>query len=379
MPRVLLILVTSLVPLALAFHLYRRVDLLGHVPRRRTLPVVIAAILAGIAAGWIERSVLALSQLSFDAATAGTAGALLATFLLAAPLEEGLKVLVIWPLFGLRAITSPRLGLTYAACAGAGFAVGEIVSIGWYEAPSTLLGARLIVGMMAHPFLAGLWGYALGVRSLTRGRWFTLAWFAAVGLHGLYDHIVFGRGPGVLVLAVPLLLTMAFIGWVALRDIAPAPESRTSLLLSRIPEPPSLGSMRRALARPDRPLMLHWIAIGALVTLGVVIVALAGAVWAGHAVGIDFSLADETDVRGSAPLVLLGSALLVGFPIAGYLVARASSAHSVLEPAMGAGLAIVAAVLLVSLAAPVTAVFGLAVAPLAFALACGGAWFGLVR
>ena len=125
--------------------------------------------------------------------------------------------------------------------------------------------------------------------------------------------------------------------------------------------------------------MLHWIALGALVTLGVVIAALALAVYVGHVVGVDFALADEADVRSSGPLVLLGSSTLAGFPLAGYLVARASAAHSVLEPAMGAGLAIVAAVALLSLAAPVTAVFGIAVAPLAFALACGGAWFGLVR
>jgi hypothetical protein len=125
--------------------------------------------------------------------------------------------------------------------------------------------------------------------------------------------------------------------------------------------------------------MLHWIAIGALVTLGVVIVALGGAVYAGHAIGVDFALADEADVRSSGPLVLLGSATLAGFPVAGYLVARASAAHSVLEPAMGAALAILAAVGLLSLAAPVAAVFALAAAPLAFALACGGAWFGLVR
>lgn len=379
MPRVLLILLVGAVPLGLAFAVWRRVNRVVVVPRRRITLVILSAVVAGLAAGWLERAVLAFAELSFDAAKVGTAGALLATFLLAAPLEEGLKVLVIWPLFGMRAITSPRLGLTYAFCAGAGFAAGEITSIGSAEPPSTLLAMRLLVGMAAHPFLAGLWGYALGTQRLTRGRWFVLAWFAAVGLHGLYDHIVFGRGPGVLVLAIPMFLTMTFFGWLALRDVAPSGDSRSSLLLSSMPEPPSLGSMRRAMVRPDRPLMLHWIAIGALVTLGVVIVALAGAVYVGHVIGIDFALADETDVRSSGPLVLLGAATLFGFPIAGYLVARASSAHSVLEPAMGAGLAIVAAVLLVSLAAPVTAVFGLAVAPLAFALACGGAWFGLVR
>jgi hypothetical protein len=379
-PRALLIVLTSAVPLLLAYVIWLRVDRIGHVPRSRTAMVVAAGVVVGLGAAWLERLVLGFAELSFDASRSGTGGALLATFLLAAPLEEGLKVLVIWPLFSMRAILSPRVGLTYAACAGAGFAAGEITSIGLLETPTSLLAVRLLVGMTAHPLLAGLWGYALGARRVTRGRWFVVAWFSAVALHGIYDHIVFGRGPGVLVLAVPMFLTMTFFGWLALRDVAPRPSSRPpSSFVSVMPEPPSLRAMRRALVRPDRPLMLHWIAIGALVTLGVVMAAIAGAVYVGHVIGIDFALADETDVRSSGPLVLLGAATLSGFPLAGYLVARASSASSVLEPAMGAGVAIVVTVLLVSVAAPVTAVFGLAVAPLAFALACGGAWFGLVR
>jgi hypothetical protein len=334
---------------------------------------------AGIAASYMERLVLGWTDLSFEAARSGALGAIAATFLLAAPLEEGLKVLVVWPLYGMRAMTTPRLGLTYAACAGAGFASGEIIANVLGEAPSWILALRVLVGMPAHPFFAALWGYALGTRNATRGRWFVGAWFGAMLLHALYDHIVFGRGPGLLVLAAPMFLCMLLVGWIVLRDLAPARATRTSLLLSSMPEPPSLRAMRRALRRTDRPLMLHWIGIGALVTLGVVFVALAGAVYAGHKIGVDFALADEADVRSSGPLVLLGSATLTGFPVAGYLVARASSAHSVLEPAMGAALAIVAAVALLSLAAPVAAVFALAVAPLAFALACGGAWFGLVR
>jgi hypothetical protein len=109
------------------------------------------------------------------------------------------------------------------------------------------------------------------------------------------------------------------------------------------------------------------------------LVALATAVFVGHRVGIDFAMADEGDVRSTGPLLLLGVAFLSAFPIAGYLVARASSATSVLEPALGAALALVAVVAMVSMASPVSVVFALAVAPVAFGLACGGAWFGLVR
>lgn len=366
-------------PLAAAVLLWRRATRLGHVPRRWVTAMMMGGVAVGALAAWAERLLLEWTDLSFEVARAGVGGSLLAVLLLAAPLEEGLKVLVVWPLFGARAVGTPRLGVTYAACAGAGFAAGETVVLSLSAPPSWLLVARLLVGMPAHLFFAALWGYALGSRRATRARWFVIAWLSATVLHALYDHIVFGRGPGLLVLAAPMFVAMALLSWLGLRDVAPDPDSRSSLLLSSIPEPPSLKTMRRALQRTDRPLMLHWIAIGALVTLGVVIVALAGAVYVGHAVGIDFALADESDMRASGPLVLLGTATLVGFPIAGYLVARASAAHSVLEPAMGAGLAIVVAVLLLSLAAPIAAVFGLAAAPLAFALSCGGAWFGLVR
>jgi hypothetical protein len=43
---------------------------------------------------------------------------------------------------------------------------------------------------------------------------------------------------------------------------------------------------------------------------------------------------------------------------------------------MGAGVAIVVVLATLSATAPVAVVFALAVAPVAFVLACGGAWFG---
>jgi hypothetical protein len=150
-------------------------------------------------------------------------------------------------------------------------------------------------------------------------------------------------------------------------------------LLGALPEPPSLRAMRSLLRRTDRPLMLHWIAIGTLVTIGLMIALVALAVWTGHRIGVDFAMADEADVRSSGPLALLGAAVLSAFPIAGFLVARASGAHSVLEPALAAGVAIALVIALLSVTAPIAVVFALAIAPVAFALACGGAWFGLER
>jgi hypothetical protein len=122
--------------------------------------------------------------------------------------------------------------------------------------------------------------------------------------------------------------------------------------------------------------MLHWIGVGALVNVGVVLAFLALAVYAGHRLGVDFAGADEADMRANGPIVLLGAAVLAAFPVAGYLVARASGATSVLEPALATGLAIFAVVALLSAMAPIAILFALALAPIAFGLACGGAWFG---
>ena len=52
------------------------------------------------------------------------------------------------------------------------------------------------------------------------------------------------------------------------------------------------------------------------------------------------------------------------FPIAGYLVARASGTRSVLEPALGAALAVFGGVLFLSLTTPIAAIFALALAPI---------------
>jgi len=125
--------------------------------------------------------------------------------------------------------------------------------------------------------------------------------------------------------------------------------------------------------------MLHWIALGTLVTAGVGLVALGAALYAGHWMGLDFAAADESDVRSNGPLVFLATAVGLAFPIAGYLVARASGTRSVLEPALGAALAVLVAVLFLSVTTPIAAIFALALTPIAFALASSGAWLAMDR
>jgi hypothetical protein len=140
---------------------------------------------------------------------------------------------------------------------------------------------------------------------------------------------------------------------------------------------PTFDLIRRVVSKRDKPLSLFWIVVAALVTTGVALSALTLAVYLGHQAGIDFAAADEGDVRGNAPLLLLGAASMAAFPTAGYLIARASGTESVLEPALGAAASIAIVALVLSMATQVALVFSLAVAPVAFGLSCVGAWFGM--
>jgi hypothetical protein len=198
----------------------------------------------------------------------------------------------------------------------------------------------------------------------------------AVALHGLYIHIVWGRGPGFLVAVVPLLGFMTLGAASALREVNP---DRRTLAKLHLPEPPRLSLVTEALNPRDQPLMLRWVVLGAFVNVGLMFVLTVAAVALGHRLGVDFSAADESDMTSAGPLALLGAALLASFPIAGYLVARASSSSGVLEPALAAAVALASIVAILALVAPLGVLFALAVAPLAFGLACGGAWIGLER
>jgi hypothetical protein len=297
----------------------------------------------------------------------------MAMFLLAAPLEEAAKVLVVWPLYRTRRIDGSRLGICYASAAAAGFAAVEAPLLLVQAGASGLTFARVLLGIPAHLFFAGAWGYALGTGRRS-GRWFSLTWSLAMLLHALYDHIVWGRGPGYLAAALPLLGFMLMAAISALREVNSASSKQVSLL-----DPPTLSEVGRALRPAERPVMLHWVLGGAFVTFGLVVTLSVASVFVGRRMGIDFTLADEADVRSAGPLALLGTFVLLSFPISGYLIARASSSPTVLESALSTLLALVAIVALLAVSAPIAVLFALAVAPIAIGLACGGAWIGLER
>jgi hypothetical protein len=369
----LLVVLASVLP---AYFVFRRVSVLGHASRRLTSMAVGFGAAVAIVAVLVERAVLTFTELSFDVRASGTASALLASFLLAAPLEEASKTLVVWPFYRLRRIDGPRLGLCYAVATAAGFAASIGLARLFMGPDDGLLALRVLCSVPAHLFFAGVWGYALGARRGQSGSWFAAAWLFSVALHGLYGHIVWGRGPGFLVAVVPLLAFMALGAASVLREVNP---DRQTLAKLHLPEPPRLSLVTEALSPRDQPLMVRWVVLGAFVNVGLMFTLLVAAVALGHRLGVDFAAADESDMTSAGPLALLGAALLVSFPIAGYLVARASSSPGVLEPALAAVVALASIVAILAVVAPLGVLFALAVAPLAFGLACGGAWIGLER
>lgn len=357
--------------------------------RREPLPLVLLVFaLGGVGKGvtyYAELRASAWTNLDMSAQVAGNTGSLLFLFGFAAPMREASKVAAMWPAFRSKHFDEPVDGLVYASAAALGFACIENAitlrghPIGWIWI------ARTAVALPAHVFFACMWGYALGrVKTIKRpGPLFPVAWLVATAAHGLYSHLVYGRGPGALVGTLPLLLAMAGVTFFAARDLHArgARSSRSSMLLERVSTlyvsgPPSLQTVRDVLRREGQPITLRWIVFGALVTVGAMTAGLAASVAFGHWANVDFSLVDEHDVTTTAPVALLGAGLLAAFPFSGYLIAKASNLPTLLEPALGSGLAILFMLVLLGLAAPVALVFALAFSPIAWGLACAGAWVG---
>lgn len=339
--------------------------------RRGSLALVLAASLAfGVLVHFLARA--AEARLVDGPGQSATQKSVL-LLLLVAPLSEGLKAVAVWPLYQRRKLVRGALGATYAAVAAGGFAATHLALRILAGGGTGLELLRALVALPAHYFFAGLWGHMLG--GLRRDRHFGWVFLASVAMHGVYEHLIFARGPAYLVVAFPMLAMMTFGVLGLLRE--PSPSSRPSSL--SLFEPSAAESVRAVMARGGRPVAFGWIVFGALVTLGVMLTLLGLAIYFGHRFGVDFAAIENAGTEGMVPLGLLGAALLLAFPVSAFLVARASGAASVLEPAWATIVAIVSSVVLFSLTETSALLVVLAVAPVGFALACAGAWFGLSR
>ena len=352
---------------------------------QRRLVIVLGTALIGAVAGAASLAMqhLVAREAGVSSPLAGRIDVVIGVyfFLVLSPLDQSLTALATLPAVRSRFWRSPYDTMRVSTAAAAGFCA---VVLGFWvtrSSPSWLLFARAATSAWGHVAFSSLWGYALG-RSLRRrlgGRWFGRMFLVATAFTALVDYLVFTRGPGALVATVPLIASASLVSLLARRDLrkmSKLPTRGRSRLL-RV-EPPSLEQIRDALSRKKRPLMFRWVAFGTLVTMGVLTSTLAAGIYLGRRAGVDFAAVDHGTADGAiSALVLLGTLALGAFPLSGFLLAKASQAKGVLEPALGAALAITTLVVLLGLAAPVAVVFALAFAPVAFALACAGAWIGL--
>jgi hypothetical protein len=304
-------------------------------------------------------------------------------FLLVGPMNQAFTALAVLPALRAKAHQTPYDTMRIATASAVGFSAVQIGAMLLVIEPTWTSLLRGAESSLAHVLFASLWGYAIGrtARRRLSGKWFGRAFLAATVFTSVIDHLLFTRGPGALVATTPLLVSTAVVALLARRDLrqmSRLPTRRRSRLL-RV-EPPSLDQIRQALRASKRPVTIRWVAFGTFVTTGVMTTALGLGVYVGHRTGVDFAAVDRGSSEGAiSALVLLGTAVLAAFPVSGFLLARASAAQGVLEPALGAAFAIAGIVILLGLAAPVAVVFALAFAPVAFALACIGAWVGAER
>lgn len=372
-------LLPAIVPLGFFAALLWRTD-----PRREPRPLVIGTFALGVLTAALALEVTsrveAWTGLDVRVAAVGQGSALSFIFLVVAPVQEVAKVAAAWPAFVSKHIDEPYDGVVHAAAASLAYAA---VEIGWVlhaNGTGGLWIARALLSLPAHVFFACLWGYALGraKRSRRGPSIFPPAFIASIVAHGLYAHFVYGRGPGALLAVTPLLAAMGFVSWLLARDLQArdAPSSRVPSLPSRRSgrPPPSFATVRAALKADEEPVRITWILFGTLVTLGAMVAGIAAGVVAAHAFHVDLSSVDEHDLAAAAPALLVGLGLLLSFPLSGWLITRAGGMHTLLEPALANVLALLVTTVALSVAAPFTVVFALALSPIAWVLSFIGAW-----
>jgi hypothetical protein len=372
-------LLPAIVPVALFAVLLRRTD-----PRREPRPLVIGTFALGALTGAlalvVTSRVEAWTGLDVRVATVGQGSALTFIFLVVAPVQEAAKVAAAWPAFASKHIDEPYDGVVHAAAASLAYATIEIGAVLHANPIGGIWVARAMLSLPAHVFFACLWGYALGRAKYSRRgpSIFPAAFVASIVAHGLYAHFVYGRGPGALLAVTPLLAAMGFVAWLLARDLQARDDrpSRVPSLPSRRSgrPPPSLATVRAALKADEEPVRLRWIVFGTFVTLGAMVAGVAVGVFAARAFHIDLSTVDEHDLAAASPALLVGLGLLLSFPASGGLITRAGGMHTLLEPALANVLALLVTTVALSIAAPVTVVFALALSPIAWVLSFIGAW-----
>jgi len=371
-------LVAAALTLALSVFLYRAMLGMGGLRGREALRLAFFSVAAAGPSLLLTSYVLDTLGWSSNVAAGGMAAPLAASALVVAPIEQITVTVVVWPLYRARRLEHVGAAISAGVIAACGFGVIHAVETMLSAASSWML-MQVVAVFLTRVFCVGLWASCLAASRASSRRLFPLIWLCATALEGVLRHVQNLRGLAWQVTAaLPLLLALFSSLWYvranySARRVLPARQSRLGILV----DPRGIGTVRASWQHSHRPALLHWIVGGAFVCFGANIVGLALGIVTAHSMHIDLSRVNETATGAMAPLALLGAAVLSSYPLAGYLTAKASAADSVFEPGVAALISIIALAVLLSFTAPLTLVLAIALAPVAFGLACLGAWLGL--
>ena len=175
------------------------------------LSVFLAAFLEGGAARLSPY--LNPTLLSFGGQTWALPIAILSFALVVGAVEEGVKLLAVMLFARRRAeFDEPVDGIVYGTAAALGFAAIENVkyfALGRLS-PSVIV-MRTLTSAPAHLFFGAIWGYALGVRLVSRRRRLPLYFAFAALAHGAFDALLSSRAASGLVMPMQLALAALFV------------------------------------------------------------------------------------------------------------------------------------------------------------------------
>jgi hypothetical protein len=293
---------------------------------------------------------------------------------------------IVWPALGATGGTKDDVDPPLAAAAAAsGFVMGRLATQLLLEHIAFRSGVRSAILAADDVALAAMWGYGLalsGFDGRLGGSPFGRYALVAMMLRGAIEFSL--RSPGQLsipfaVSAGALLFLFSTVGILRLaRHAAEPPTSLASLGQETIREL-ARNELRRGGVRPT------WIFVGALASIGGIILGFAAAVFVGHRAGIDFGEIDRNGPGAEYAALLLVIGVIMPFPITAGVVGMASGGRTrgqrahVLEAGIASILALGALLFVLGVVAPVAVALGVACAPVAFALAGLGAWIAAGR
>jgi RsiW-degrading membrane proteinase PrsW (M82 family) len=252
MGLILLVILAVAPPIGFLIYILR-FDRIEPEPLSLVLKMLFLGCLAVVPAALIEMAVLGLPVFSRE----GVIGSGIQSFLVVAPVEEGLKLLTVM-LFAWRNrnFNERNDGIVYAATVSIGFAMAENLFYVLEHGFGVGI-ARALSSIPGHTFTGVIMGYFIGHARFAASRairnrnilgGFGIAWF----LHGAYNTLALS-GTAAALLVVPLVVALFLLGIRFLRKGRALSAGKWGAVPAKPPSSPSIpasrGNLRKVAAR----------------------------------------------------------------------------------------------------------------------------------